>query len=700
MISGVVAVATLGAPASSVAENDTSISTSYNSYGYPGLIETPVATSRPDGELAFTISNFTGQTRNTLTFQLLPRLSGSFRYSALDKGAGGGTSTLYDRSFSLHYRVADEGRVRPALAVGLNDFLGTGVYSSEYVVATKTLGSRVRMTGGIGWGRLAGVGGVTNPLGVIDDRFETRPERTTGQGGEVEAGQFFRGDAALFGGVEWQATDRLKLMAEYSSDAYPRETPAAFSRRSQVNLGADYKLYPGIGVSLRYLYGEALGLQVTAALNPKDRPNQSGRDPAPPPVLARAASSDAALSWQGTIEERGALRDGVAAALGNQGVRLHGFSVDGARARVEIENTAYALTAQAVGRTARVLSRILPAQVTHFDITLVSAGMPVTELRIRRADMETLEHDLEGSWKSFARAQITSPAGDTTPAPKRYPRFEWEITPYLTPSLFDPDAPVRADFGAQLNMAFEPAPGLEFSGSLRKKIVGNLDQSTRESDSVLPRVRSDFTRYDKQGDPALMHLTGAYYFKPGRDLYGRVTLGYLERMYGGLSSELLWKRNDSPFALGLEVNHVRQRDFDQGFGFRDYEVTTGHVSAYWHMDGGYHAQIDAGRYLAGDWGATFSLDREFENGWRVGAFATLTDVPFEEFGEGSFDKGIRITVPISWLTGEPNKDEFSTTVRSLTRDGGARLDVNGQLYERVRPLHEPSLRDGWGRFWR
>ena len=154
--------------------------------------------------------------------------------------------------------------MRPALAIGLNDFLGTGIYSSEYVVATKTLGDRVRVTGGIGWGRLAGVGGFTNPLSIFDNRFKTRPQRTVGVGGDVETGQFFRGDAALFGGIEWQATDRLTLMAEYSPDAYPRETPAAFSRRSQVNLGANYKLRPGMDLSLRYLYGDAIGVQVTS----------------------------------------------------------------------------------------------------------------------------------------------------------------------------------------------------------------------------------------------------------------------------------------------------------------------------------------------------------------------------------------------------------------------------------------------------
>jgi hypothetical protein len=236
---------------------------------------------------------------------------------------------------------------------------------------------------------------------------------------------------------------------------------------------------------------------------------------------------------------------------------------------------------------------------------------------------------------------------------------------------------------------------------VRQKVFGNLDEATRGSNSILPRVRSEFSIYDREGEnAALMQLTAAQYFKPGRDLYGRVTVGYLERMFGGLSSELLWKPNDSPFALGVEANYVKQRDFDQRFGFRDYEVATGHASAYWDMGNGFRAQVDAGRYLAGDWGATFALDREFGNGWKVGAFATLTDVPFDDFGEGSFDKGIRITIPFSWLIGEPDKRGYSTTIRPLTRDGGARLDAPGRLYDRVRPLQKPALKDGWGRFWR
>ncbi|MGH1330160.1 MAG: YjbH domain-containing protein [Paracoccaceae bacterium] len=677
-----------------MAAQDIGAFASYSTYGTAGLIDMPAAVGRPDSELAFTTSHFVNQTRNTLSFQITPRLAGSFRYALLYdvRPADGGAvlDFIFDRSFSLQYLLADEGRYRPAIAIGLNDFLGTGIYSSEYLVASKRIGPSLRFTGGIGWGRLGGVGGFANPLGAISSHFSSRPGVGTAAPGKLQAGNWFRGNAALFGGVEWQATDKLTLLAEYSSDAYPSESPSAFQRKSPFNFGVKYQARPGILIGAHYLYGSQFGAFVSFAFNPKKPPAYGGLDKAPPSVVLRSARETGPT---GNLEAR------AGRALAGAGVRLHGLKISGRSARIEIENETFSATAQAVGRTARALSGVLPRNVEVLEIVLVSSGIAGSQITLQRSDLEELEHELDNSWQSYTRAQISA-APPLHPSPARYPAFDWAAKPYLSPSLFDPDQPVRADLGLELSAKYEPAPGFVFSGVLRQKAIGNLNKSTRPSTSVLPHVRSDFNIYEKQGNPALTELTGAYYFTPSAQTYGRITAGYLEPMFGGVSAELLWKPVSSRIALGAEINVVQQRDFDQLFGFRDYGVTTGHVSAYWDMGMGYHSQLDVGRFLAGDWGATYTLDREFKNGWKVGGFVTLTNVSFSDFGEGSFDKGLRFTVPIDWLSGNPTQDKFSTVIRPVTRDGGARLNVSGRLYDKVRPMHEQGLRDSWGRFWR
>ncbi|RZW06097.1 MAG: YjbH domain-containing protein, partial [Rhodobacteraceae bacterium] len=218
--------------------------------------------------------------------------------------------------------------------------------------------------------------------------------------------------------------------------------------------------------------------------------------------------------------------------------------------------------------------------------------------------------------------------------------------------------------------------------------------------SGLPQVRSDISIYNTEGDPALESLTIAHYGRPAANLYSRVTTGYLESMFGGVSGEVLWKPVDSRLAIGAEVNWVQKRDYDQQFGFQDYDVVTGHVSTYYEFGNGFLGQLDVGQYLAGDVGATLSLAREFDNGWLVGAYATRTDATFADFGEGSFDKGIRIVIPTEWFRGEPSRASRELDLRSLSRDGGARLKVDGRLYDTVRDAHVEDLDGDWGRFWR
>lgn len=668
-------------------------------YGTAGLMDTPTAESMPDGALSFTAGHFGETLRNTLSFQITPRLSGSFRYAILD-GYRDGITTYYDRSFDLQYRFADEGRYLPAMALGLRDFGGTGVYGAEYFVATRHLTPSVKLSGGIGWGRLGTYGGFSNPFSVFSDRFDNRPPWAGT--GEVETGRFFRGDAAFFGGVQWDYSDQLALLFEYSSDDNITEvTNMGLDHRSPFNFGANYSFKNGFDLGAYYMYGSELGLVLSYTLDPKSAPYPGGIEEAPPAILPRNAI--AAASWGVTgRQELSQGEERLRSALERQGMALEALDLSAGSATVHLANWRYDVGAQAIGRAARVLANTLPPSVETFTIVPVANGVPMSSITIKRRDLEELEHELDGSWKSYVRADISDAGGlDRTEALAGvYPRFAYGLNGYLSPSLFDPDDPVRADIGAELSASFAPMRGLVYSGSLRQPIIGNLDDATRVSDSVLPHVRSDVVLYNTQSDLELTHLTQEYFFRPGENLYGRVTAGYLERMYGGLSTELLWKPVTGPLALGAELNYAVKRDYDIDFGFQDYDVMTGHASAYYDLGAGYLGQVDVGRYLAGDWGATFSLDREFGNGIRVGAFFTLTDVSSDEFGEGSFDKGIRIQIPLSRLSGEPSQRGFGTVIRPVTRDGGARLDVRNRLYEVTRGYHAPELQEHWGRFWR
>jgi hypothetical protein len=113
------------------------------------------------------------------------------------------------------------------------------------------------------------------------------------------------------------------------------------------------------------------------------------------------------------------------------------------------------------------------------------------------------------------------------------------------------------------------------------------------------------------------------------------------------------------------------------------------------MNNNYFAQADVGRYLAGDIGTTLSLERRFDNGWAVGAFATFSDVSFDDFGEGSFDKGFTITVPFGWFTGQDTRRRHEMIIRPVTRDGGARVSVPNRLYDIVSTVDSDRVFNNW-----
>ena len=267
-----------------------------DTFGEVGLLEMPSGHSAPDGQLAFTIGDVGPYQRFSLAFQVLPWLEGSFRYSHVPDYAG--LHNDYDRSFGLKLHLVREGTILPDVAVGMRDFLGTGIYSSEYVVASKQIGN-FDLTAGLGWGRLADSGTLPNPFGYVLRSFDTRT--TVSTTGLLNLKQFFHGPrTGVFGGFAWQTPiDNLKLQVEYSSDQYLEERKFAggLVTRSPVNVGLSYSPSDSVSLSAGWFYGTTYGFTVSFHGDPTTKAPSAMRlgPKVPPPVIRDTTEQQHAL---------------------------------------------------------------------------------------------------------------------------------------------------------------------------------------------------------------------------------------------------------------------------------------------------------------------------------------------------------------------------------------------------------------------
>ena len=136
---------------------------------------------RPDGTIEAGTSWRRQRHAWFLSFQALPFLETTFRLTdRLDATRGRGIAN--DRAFDLKLRLWQENAWRPALAVGLQDVIGTGLYGGEYIVASKRFWD-VDLSLGLGWGRLGTGGDIGNPMGEVWSGFRGERSRQVGAGG-------------------------------------------------------------------------------------------------------------------------------------------------------------------------------------------------------------------------------------------------------------------------------------------------------------------------------------------------------------------------------------------------------------------------------------------------------------------------------------------------------------------------------------
>ena len=136
--------------------------------------------------------------RTGASFQFLPNIGFAFRYSGHGRNGHEAYGRInHDRSFDTHITLLKESKYRPALSIGMRDFIGTGWYSSEYIVGTKSIGN-LDVSAGLGFGRLAGAYAFENPFAKIFPELENRGSISIGRGGTLGNINWFQGDTSAF----------------------------------------------------------------------------------------------------------------------------------------------------------------------------------------------------------------------------------------------------------------------------------------------------------------------------------------------------------------------------------------------------------------------------------------------------------------------------------------------------------------------
>ncbi|RUO78418.1 YjbH domain-containing protein [Pseudidiomarina taiwanensis] len=663
---------------------------STSDFGNVGLMQTPTARMSAPGEFNFTYYDSDEYRRMALNLQLFPWLETTIRYNDIrtrrySQFEGfSGDQTLKDRGIDVKLRLWQESKWLPEISAGIRDAAGTGLFSGEYIVASKNFG-QLDISAGMGWGYLGKNANATNPLCEIKDSFCVRPGGTSGRGGLFETGKWFHGQSAWFGGVEYQFEQwpvRFKL--EYDPNNYQNEIARVpIKQDSRFNIGLEYEFDQVVSAKVSFERGNTLmfGASFRSNFDVIDFP-KIDQDINRPAINPSQITSEQIR--YGKLQQQ--LMFKLEDALANEaGFRLDEvwLSEDGKLVTFIGNSFRYRNHKIMLQRVAQIAVSELPNEVQQLHLVEQTNTMLTAEtefdLNIVRRALSRFEPQLSLS-DSYVRTEISPRADGDQQLFRTEHQLAWpklSIKPFLEQSFGGPEDFYMYNIGLDANATFALSPNSFISGTLATSLVNNYDEfNFLRSPSNLPPVRTRVREYVASSDIWLRDLVGVYQQQLSKNIYAQVHAGYFELMFAGVGTEFLYRPLDQDWSIGFDINYAKQRDPYDRLGLIDYDVWTGHASLYYQPRKWLPnslVQLHVGQFLAGDRGAQLTFEHKFKSGIIAGAFAAKTNVSAQEFGEGSFNKGFFISIPFDLLQLRHSRGRGTIGWIPITRDGGQML---------------------------
>ncbi|UHM91448.1 YjbH domain-containing protein [Rahnella victoriana] len=670
---------------------DEPLGPSQSDFGGAGLLQTPTARIPREGEFSANYRDNDVYRFYSLSMALFPWLETTLRYTDVrnrlysNDPNFSGSQTYKDKSFDVKLRLWEEGYYLPQVSVGKRDIGGTGLFDSEYLVASKAAGP-FDFTLGMGWGYLGNSGNITNPFCKASDKYCTRA--TSHSTGDISLDDMFHGPAGLFGGVEYQTPwQPLRLKVEYDGNNYQDDFAGALKQNSKINVGAVYRLTSWMDVNASYERGNTFMFGFTLRNNLNDWvPHQIDE---PVPAYAPQQQSAGIVNYSVAAGQLADLKGNAGFSEPRIDMRDNTLNVTG-------QQDKYRDTTRGVDRANVIMLNNLPANVDTLEVTQNRFGMPMVTTKTPVAALRQQQQGYPLGHEQPLAQQRVEPVTDIGQGFFiGRERFNYSLSPVLRQSVGGPESFYMYQVGALADANYWLTDHLLIDGGVFANIANNYDKfryNGVSNDSSLPRVRTHIREY-VENDVYVNNLQANYFRYLGNGFYGQLYGGYLEMMYGGAGGEVLYRPLDSDWAFGIDANYVKQRDWDDMMRFTNYKAATGNLTAYWRpefMDN-VLVKMSVGQYLAKDKGGTLDLSKRFDSGVTVGAYATLTNVSKDEYGEGSFTKGFYISVPLDLLTVRPTRSTPTISWTPLTRDGGQMLGRQYGLYGITSDRDTPQL---------
>ena len=624
---------------------------SFNNHGSIGLINIPTARFFSESTFGFTMYDGNPDQKVTLTSFPFDWLEASFFYTNIqDK-----PYCIYDfdpvcaqdfkdKGFNFKLRLKEEGFL-PAIAVGINDIAGTGLYGSEYLVASYGV-NKTDFHFGLGWGQLNGSKeSIKNPFGIINDSFYERPADAEDKGGQFQPSRYFSGDTVSpFFGITHAINEKYLVKFEYDTTLTPGKIGYK-EAENDFSFGLDFSLTKNFTIGISTERGNSTSIRFAYKNNPKiSKPRYEYKN-----SNHKDSDSDY-VKFIRNLSENGIAVNKILEGSDQLGIQISQFRHPNLDIIDEIINRA----AYNAG-----LNKPVKANLTIADL---------------QAKTE-FDESFEKNSKLIYQRQVKKKFKTNT---------RLDVRPFLAS---------REEFfkGALMIENISEYSFLDnffFSSNIKYSLADNFDDLKYPPVDTYPaQVRSDIKDYLINYDEGIIigRAQFDYYLSLKKNHHAMLTAGILEEMFNGIGFEYLYFEEDSNYAIGFEVFEVKKRDYKMRFDTLDYKNVTGHLNFYYrnYKRIPFDAKISYGEYLAGDEGVTIDLSRSFVNGTKFGVFASFTDVSTEQFGEGSFDKGIYFNIPVFG-----NLINYSW--RPLTKDPGAKLVRKNTLHDlliRFRPIN-------------